>query len=136
VILVLPFPPSVNRYWRHPSSGRLAGRHLISEEGRRYRSAIQAIVASSHVPHTFHGHRVCVSLEVIPPDRRKRDLDNLPKSIFDGLTHAGIWDDDGQIDDLRIWRSTRKANIFRGEVIVTIERMEDVAAMGERYNYA
>ncbi len=28
---------------------------------------------------------------------RKRDLDNLPKAVFDALTSAGFWLDDGQI---------------------------------------
>lgn len=37
-IFNLSWPPSVNKYWRHPTKGKLAGRHLISEEGRRYRS--------------------------------------------------------------------------------------------------
>ena len=40
----LPYPPSVNTYWRHPSRGPLAGRHLISQEGRAYREAIRAHV--------------------------------------------------------------------------------------------
>ncbi|HAW4327604.1 TPA: RusA family crossover junction endodeoxyribonuclease [Escherichia coli] len=35
---------------------------------------------------------------------RKRDLDNLPKAVFDALTSAGFWLDDGQIDDMRIKR--------------------------------
>ncbi|WP_317472009.1 RusA family crossover junction endodeoxyribonuclease, partial [Cronobacter sakazakii] len=30
---------------------------------------------------------------------RKRDLDNLPKAVFDALTSAGFWLDDGQVDD-------------------------------------
>jgi crossover junction endodeoxyribonuclease RusA len=32
--LVLPFPPSVNTYWRAPNKGPLKGRHLISEKGQ------------------------------------------------------------------------------------------------------
>lgn len=28
--LVLPFPPSVNTYWRAPNKGPLAGRHLLA----------------------------------------------------------------------------------------------------------
>ncbi|EDM2499535.1 hypothetical protein G7K23_004823, partial [Salmonella enterica subsp. enterica serovar Typhimurium] len=37
--LILPFPPSVNTYWRAPNKGPLAGRHLISADGRKYQSA-------------------------------------------------------------------------------------------------
>jgi Holliday junction resolvase RusA-like endonuclease len=46
-----------------------------------------------------------VVVEVYVPDRRKRDLDNLHKGILDSLTHAGVWGDDSQIDDLRIYRA-------------------------------
>ncbi|NBW20709.1 MAG: RusA family crossover junction endodeoxyribonuclease [Caulobacteraceae bacterium] len=49
---------------------------------------------------------VRVVIEAFPPDRRKRDLDNILKSLLDALTHAGVWEDDSQIEDLRIYRST------------------------------
>jgi len=39
-----------------------------------------------------------------PPDRRRRDLDNAMKALLDSLEHAGVYDDDSQIDDLRIVR--------------------------------
>lgn len=39
IVLDLPFPPSANTYWRHPTRGPLAGRHLISEAGRNFRIA-------------------------------------------------------------------------------------------------
>jgi hypothetical protein len=47
-----------------------------------------------------------VRLLAYPPDRRIRDLDNLPKGVLDALTHAGVWGDDSQIDDLRIVRGS------------------------------
>ena len=101
--LQLPFPPSVNSMWRTPRSGPLAGRTMLSEDGRRYRRAVADAV-----------------LEARMPDRRKRDLDNLPKAVLDGLTHAGVWLDDGQIDDLRVWRSDRMGRC----VLVTIRVIE------------
>ena len=42
--LVLPFPPSVNTYWRAPNSGPLKGRHLISQKGREFQSAACAAI--------------------------------------------------------------------------------------------
>jgi len=104
ITLELPWPPSVNTYWRSPNRGKLAGRTLISERGRRYRrEAAQAIVACNN-PKVPPGRRLSVTLLVYPPDRRRRDLDNLPKGILDALTHAGVIEDDSLIDRLQILR--------------------------------
>lgn len=48
--------------------------------------------------------RLALHIVAFPPDRRKRDLDNLPKGVLDTLTKAETWIDDSQIDDLRITR--------------------------------
>jgi crossover junction endodeoxyribonuclease RusA len=101
ISITLPFPPSTNTYWRHPTKGKLAGRHLISEKGREYRLAVQRLVGQ-RAP--LSG-RLAVSIEAYMPDRRRRDLDNLLKGLLDALTHAGVWVDDNQVDDLRIYRA-------------------------------
>lgn len=100
--LTLPYPPSVNTYWRHPTTGKLAGRHLISEKGRAYRDAVLNCVRESKV--TRMSGPVAVDIVAYMPDRRRRDLDNILKSLLDSLTHAGVWDDDDQVHDLRIRR--------------------------------
>lgn len=117
----LPYPPSVNTYWRHPSRGPLAGRHLISQEGRNYREAIRAHVAESSFG--MITGLVAVDIEAFFPDRRKRDLDNILKSLLDSLTHAGVWEDDSQIVDLRI----RKGPTIAGMVKVSVTPMKDPA---------
>jgi crossover junction endodeoxyribonuclease RusA len=109
----------VNRYWRHPNSGPLAGRTLISQEGRQYRKLVGDCVAWARSPSVGAQH-VKVDIEACMPDRRKRDLDNLPKALFDALTHAGLWHDDGQVDDYRVWRSP----VMGGRVIVRVELLE------------
>ena len=48
--------------------------------------------------------RLAVTITVNPPDKRKRDIDNLAKAPLDALTHAGLWLDDSQIDKLSIER--------------------------------
>lgn len=95
--MTLPWPPSMNTYWRN-----VAGRTLISREGRKYRDDIIALAARSLWPH-FDGP-VAVKIVACPPDRRRRDLDNMLKPMLDALTHAKLWDDDSQIDDLQIVR--------------------------------
>ncbi|EDV7056748.1 hypothetical protein A4I66_004496, partial [Salmonella enterica subsp. enterica] len=42
--LTLPFPPSVNTYWRAPNKGPLKGRHMVSASGRKYQSEACAAV--------------------------------------------------------------------------------------------
>lgn len=110
----LPYPPSVNTYWRHPSRGPLAGRHLISEQGRNYREAVRAYVAEGQTkPITGP---VAVDIEAFFPDRRRRDLDNILKSLLDSLTHAGVWEDDSQIHDLRIRRGAHIAGMVKVQI--------------------
>ena len=94
----LPFPPSVNRMWRS-----VQGRVLISAEGRSYRKAVADQVLVQRAAKQLAG-RLAVSIFAFPPDKRRRDLDNLFKSVLDALTHAGVWLDDEQIDALSIRR--------------------------------
>lgn len=45
-----------------------------------------------------------IHIQAWMPDHRRRDIDNLGKGIFDSITHAGVWNDDCQVDDMRITR--------------------------------
>lgn len=59
---VLPFPPSVNRYYRH-----VGRRTLLSREGRNYREVVLALLAGRvRQPLTSH---LQVELDPYPPDR-------------------------------------------------------------------
>lgn len=121
ITLDLPWPPSVNHYWRHLTRGPLAGRVLISEAGREYRRTVSGEVLAALGRRTapIQG-RLSVEVLANPPDARKRDLDNLPKAIFDALTHAGIWPDDSNIDRLLIERGEK---VKGGAVRVTINQI-------------
>ena len=101
-VIELPFPPSVNTYWRSPNKGKLAGRTLISEKGRVYRADVQEIAIRYRVPMTQG--RVSVCVDAFVPDRRRRDLDNMLKALLDSLVHARLIEDDGLIDKLSIER--------------------------------
>lgn len=41
------------------------------------------------------------------PLRRRRDIDNIRRAPLEALTHAGMWDDDSQVEALSI----RKAGL-------------------------
>lgn len=105
----LPWPPSVNRYWRHVVIHRSV-RVILSRAGRQYRK--DAVAAIGHHEEAMTG-RLRVQIDVMPPDRRARDLDNLAKAVLDALTHAGVWEDDSQIDAL----SVRRLSPVRGGLV-------------------
>jgi crossover junction endodeoxyribonuclease RusA len=95
--ITLPWPPSVNTYWRN-----FDGRMIISAKGREYRETVgDQMTVQRMVKHYAGPLRVVI--EAWRPDKRRRDLDNLLKATLDGLAHAGVYEDDSQIVDLRIY---------------------------------
>ena len=110
----LPWPPTVNTYWRHVNKGGTTIVY-VAKEGQIYRTAVQGLVATKRKLHTG---RLRVEIEAWPPDKRKRDLDNILKSLLDALTYAGIWEDDSQIDLLL---TRRRQVIPDGRLDVRIE---------------
>lgn len=114
--LTLPYPPSVNTIWR-----RVGARTLLSADGRAYREAVAQAVMLAGIRRGYTADkRLEVTLLACPPDRRRRDLDNLPKALFDALTHAGVWADDSQVDALTI---RRMDPVKGGSVLVKVEVM-------------
>jgi len=93
-MITLPWPPSINHYWRH-----FRDRTVVSQEGRTFRSRVCALLAGgggARKPPA--GGRIALAMDAFPPDRRRRDLDNLQKPVLDALEHAGVYEDDSQID--------------------------------------
>ena len=95
----LPWPPSVNHYWR-----MYRGRMVIGARGRAYRIAAIQAINEQRVPTERLGGLLQVGLLAYPPDRRRRDLDNLQKALLDSVVAAGVIEDDSNIDDLRVVR--------------------------------
>lgn len=112
--LELPYPPSTNHYYR-----RVGPRTLISREGRRFRERVCSMLRASGV-RPLAG-RLRVEIDVNPPDRRRRDLDNLLKSLLDAIQHGGVYGDDSQIESLTI---VRRGPVDGGRVHVLIRVME------------
>lgn len=115
IMYSVPFPPSTNTYWRHVTKGKLAGRSLISERGRNFRTTvIKQIGAVDPIEGKLE-----VVITLYPPDRRRRDVDNYCKGLLDAFTHAGVWRDDSQIKRLTI----EMAEQLDGVAVVTIRGM-------------
>lgn len=113
----LPWPPSTNRIWRNVVV-RGRPQTLLSVEGRKFRAqAVQHCLVAKAAGKKLAG-RLDVSLVAMAPDRRARDLDNVLKATLDALTHAGVWLDDSQIDQL----SVSRGKITKGGcLVVTIK---------------
>ncbi len=111
--LALPWPPSVNHYWR-----TWRGRMLLSREGRAYREAVTRALVGYRAPPL--GGRLDVRLVLHPPDGRKFDIDNRLKAVLDALQHAGVFVTDEQIDRLLVERGEVASG---GRVDVSLEVM-------------
>nr|BDD45928.1 crossover junction endodeoxyribonuclease rusA [Pseudomonadaceae bacterium] len=113
--LELPYPPSVNHYWR-----RVGARTLISRGGRAFRTSVCSILADYGVEPL--AGPLEIGIRVHPPDRRRRDVDNVLKSLLDALEHGGAYHDDSQIADLR---ARMLAPVAGGKVVVRLQRIEE-----------
>jgi crossover junction endodeoxyribonuclease RusA len=111
----LPFPPSVNHYYR-----RVGPRTLISREGRRFREKVTSVLAALGLRRMTGPLEVHV--EVYPPDRRRRDIDNVQKALLDALEHGGAYRDDSQIVKLAI---EKRDPVPGGRTIVRIRRKKN-----------
>jgi Holliday junction resolvase RusA-like endonuclease len=93
--LRLPYPPTVNTYWR-----RVGHKTLVSRRGREYWANVAAVVFEA--PPRRFTRPVSVELRVTKPDNRQRDLDNLPKAVLDALEYAAVLENDSLVKRLLI----------------------------------
>ena len=123
--LILPFPPSVNTYWRHPNKVAFAGKSLISAAGRKFQSAAcTAIVEQLRRLPKPTSAPASVEIVLFPPDNRIRDLDNYNMALFDALTHAGVWEDDREVKRMLVEWGPK---VPGGRVEISIKKHEPLA---------
>lgn len=100
--LRLPWPPSVNHYYGRTQTGRV----YLKSAGRLYRR--NAAVEFARLGWPRIDGPVRVHLLLYPPDRRKRDIDNIRKAVYDALSdrkykkaivHFGVLPDDANIKE-------------------------------------
>lgn len=95
--MVLPYPPSTNRYWR-----TFRGRTVVSAEAKAYKKDVSL---KGCIP--FPGP-VALTVRLYRP-QRSGDLDNRLKVLCDALNgHA--WHDDKQVEEIHAYRFDDKTN--------------------------
>ena len=101
--LTLPYPPTVNHYW-----GQLGSKKFLGKKGKEFRQEV--IIAVYNARQGGLNARLHVEVYLYPPDNRKRDLDNVLKPLLDAMEHAGVYENDSQIDKLCITRMETTKN--------------------------
>ncbi len=108
--LQLPWPPSING-----AKFYVNNRPVTTKKVKDYKKAVAAEVLRNPRAQSLGAVRLEVHIQAFPPDRHKRDLDNIQKVLLDALQASGLFDDDEQIDYLSILRAPR---LSEGMVLV------------------
>lgn len=110
----LPFPPSVNHTWMRGKGNRLYSCPKVKEFHKVATLLITEAKLLSSVVFPIKS-RLSVTMILNEKDKRRRDIDNSSKSLFDACTKNGIWLDDSQVDELIIKRGVinkENPNVF------------------------
>jgi crossover junction endodeoxyribonuclease RusA len=94
----------------------------ISKAGREFKAQVSDYVVEYRVPKLGKA-RLEMKVIIHPRDRRKQDIDNRIKALWDALGDAGVFDDDEQIDVLVIERGEIKKG---GGVLVLIDILDKI----------
>jgi crossover junction endodeoxyribonuclease RusA len=117
IVLNLPLPPSVNHYW-----GTHGHRRYVSKAGVLFKEQVSDYVAEYRVP-KLGAERLEMKVVLYPKDRRKQDIDNRIKALWDALADAGVFDNDEQIDILLVERGEIKKG---GGALVMIDILDKI----------
>lgn len=103
--LTLPMPPSLNSYYRH-----VGNMVKISAAGRQFREDVKREVETQQIM-SVGTERIGLHVLMERADLRRADLDNFcGKALLDALEHAGVYDNDGQIDFIVMQRGEKRAS--------------------------
>ena len=97
LVLKLPFPPTINHYYE-----RNGHRIFLGKAGTLFRQ--QVAESCCHLVNEPITGRVLVKVTLHNKTGRSYDIDNRCKALLDSLTHAAVWNDDSQVDQLFIQR--------------------------------
>jgi len=118
ILLTLPMSPTVNNAY---GINTRTGAPYLKTAQKEYREIVQNIVRENgwnfqaNIP-------IKVMIVMNFGNKRRNDLDNRLKALFDACTHAKVWEDDSLIDDLHVARG-----LTSGEpsIMMQVQAMED-----------
>lgn len=114
-IVTLPFPPSVNHYYR--SYGR--GTVVISKAGKAYRDEVWLSVKRKRFGMPLVGP-ITLDVTLFRPDNRTRDIDNGLKAMLDALERSEVYHSDSQILELFVRLLPHSSIHPKGAAIVEV----------------
>jgi len=91
----------------------------VSKAGKEFKAQVSDYVVEYKVP-KLSTARLEMQVTLYPKDRRKQDIDNRIKALWDALADAGVFDNDEQIDILMVQRGAIKKG---GGCMVIIEKI-------------
>ncbi|OHB48034.1 MAG: hypothetical protein A2Y10_08680 [Planctomycetes bacterium GWF2_41_51] len=111
----LPYPPSVNHYFK-----RRGKQTFIGADGIMFRRKVCLALMAARV--SPMAGMLAMKVRAYPPDRRKRDIDNIQKPLLDALEKGRAFFNDCQIKHLT---TVMREPISGGKTIVTIRTISD-----------
>jgi crossover junction endodeoxyribonuclease RusA len=94
----------------------------ISKAGRDFKAQVSDYVNEYRVP-KLGAARLEMKVVLYPRDKRKQDIDNRIKALWDALGDAGVFNDDEQIDVLIVERGEIKKG---GGCLVCIDILDKI----------
>ena len=120
----LPFPPSVNTYYRSSFRSRSV---YLSEKGREFHQLAlvelhgvlsDAGTSSDSIVPSFPTERLRIIVELIPGNRRSFDIDGRLKALLDTM-EGYIYTNDSQVDELEVIRKPMEKGRARCRVTIS-----------------
>jgi len=111
--IIVPWPASLNHYYRamvaskdgrviYTKYGHIVCHSILSADARAYRKKIKATLLDKlgKLNEPIYESEIGIALYFFPPSKRKADIDNFFKGLFDGFTEFKFWSDDCMVKSL------------------------------------
>lgn len=98
------------------------GRRFLSKKGRAYKDDVYAATLEQHGLFKPLTGPVRATVRLNVPDKRKRDLDNTFKAIFDALKHANVYMDDDQVIEIHAYKLEK---VKGGKCTIELQEIEE-----------